>query len=129
MPDAAVAAPAVLVLLLPWPPSANNLYPTCGGRRVLSQEGKAFHLAAVAAIRVQRGLRAPPIAGRVAVRIELHAPDHRRYDISNRVKAVEDVITRAGVWGDDAQVDHLTITRRPPFPGGRARVEIVARGA
>lgn len=116
-------ATAPLVLRLPWPPSLNNLYPTCNGRRVLSREGKAFHLRAVAAIRVQRG-NAEPLRGRVAVSITLHAPDRRRYDISNRVKAIEDVLTQAGVWADDAQIDDERTRRGAPVPEGRAVVEI-----
>lgn len=32
-------------------------------------------------------------------------------DISNRVKATEDAITRAGIWHDDANVDVLLVDR------------------
>jgi crossover junction endodeoxyribonuclease RusA len=39
------------------------------------------------------------------------SPDRRKRDLSNLIKAMEDAMTQAGVWGDDSQIDYLTIIR------------------
>ena len=114
----------MIVLRLPWPPSANNMYPTArNGRRFLSDDGKHYHSEVHA--RVLEQLRSyPRLTGRLAVTIALNPPDKRRRDIANCEKAVNDALTKAQVWGDDSQIDELHILRDVPMVNGRVVVTI-----
>jgi len=66
----------------------------------------------------------PKLSGRLGVRIEAQAPANRKYDLDNVPKAVLDSITYSGLWGDDSQIDELTVIRLPPIKGGRLHVKI-----
>lgn len=114
----------MIVLSLPYPPSANNMYPTGrNGRRFLSDNGKSYHAEVHA--RVIEQLRSyPRLAGRLAVTIALNPPDKRRRDIANCEKAINDALTKANVWLDDCQIDELHIIRDVPLQGGRVVVTI-----
>ncbi|PJI55735.1 hypothetical protein CTI14_02320 [Methylobacterium radiotolerans] len=39
-------------------------------------------------------------------------------------KAVLDLLTHGGVYGDDSQIDRLEIVRRECHPGGRVIVDV-----
>ena len=108
-----------LTLRLPFPPTANNLFPSNGKCRFLSKAGKAYH-AAVAAAAAGIG----HVEGRLNVRLILFPPDRRRRDIANSEKAVIDGLVAAGVIGDDSQIDMLTIARREVVDGGAVQVII-----
>lgn len=114
----------MIVLSLPWPPSANNLYPTSrAGIRFLSSDGKKYHAEVHA--RVLEQLRTyPRLAGRLAVTLACNPPDKRRRDLSNVEKAVGDALTKANVWLDDSQIDDLRIVRDVVLVGGRVVVTI-----
>ena len=114
----------MIVLSLPYPPSANNLYPTSRtGIRFLSREGKAYHAEVHA--RVLEQLRGyPRLSGRLVVTLACNPPDRRRRDLSNVEKAVGDALTKANVWIDDSQIDELHIIRDEPMPSGRIVVTI-----
>lgn len=53
----------------------------------------------------------PPYDGRVALFIKFLQHDHRRWDIDNRVKALQDCLSVAGVIKDDSQIDFLQVER------------------
>lgn len=40
---------------------------------------------------------------------KLRAPG---FDVDNGAKAILDALTKAGAWGDDKQIEHLTVTKR-----------------
>ncbi len=44
--------------------------------------------------------------------ILVYPPDRRARDLDNLGKALLDALTKAGVYGDDSQIDHLTFARR-----------------
>jgi crossover junction endodeoxyribonuclease RusA len=112
-----------LTLTLPHPPSTNNLYATVNGRRVLSSKGRQYH-AEVARI-VDRHMEGEGFGrARIAYHVTVFHPDNRRRDLSNLVKAMEDALTKAGVWHDDSQVDRFTFERSHVLPGGSLFVEI-----
>lgn len=115
--------PAVIVLTLPYPPSANNLYATSGGRRVLSRLGKAYHESVVWICRQKLG-PPKPITGPISLRIFLYPPDRRRRDISNCVKVIEDSLTDARVWNDDSQISHLEVRRCATDTPGHVEVRV-----
>lgn len=113
----------MIELDLPWPPTANNLFPTRRGKRVMSEEGRAyverFAFHARGQLRHHRTL-----SGRIGYRVRFSPPDRRRRDLSNLLKILEDCLTKCAVWGDDSQVDDGHFTRGPVIKGGRVEIEI-----
>ena len=110
---------------LPFPPSVNHYYRHVGRRTLISREGRRYRERVTAAL-AALGLR--PMAGPLAVEVHVFPPDRRRRDLDNTQKALLDALQHAGVYGDDSQIDRLTIERGPPVPGGRAVVRIEAVG-
>lgn len=109
-------------LELPFPPSVNHLWRRVGHRTLLSRGGRTFRRAVHAAL-AERGVR--PIAGRLAVTIDVHPPDRRRRDLDNALKALLDALQHGGAYHDDAQIDDLHIRRGACVPGGRVCVRLV----
>ena len=113
-------------LTLPWPPTVNTLHRNVriGNRQatLLSEKGREyFDAAAYEVIRQRDGTR---FNGRVACEITLHAPNRRRIDIDNRIKAVLDALTKGALWVDDSQVDVLVVTRGEVRRNGCAAVRV-----
>jgi crossover junction endodeoxyribonuclease RusA len=52
------------------------------------------------------------------------APDHRRRDLDNILKALQDSLQDAGVYNDDHQIDDLRITRTSPHKPGWVDVDV-----
>jgi crossover junction endodeoxyribonuclease RusA len=94
----------VIELDLPWPPSGNNLFPTRGGRRTMSTEGRVYRARVVGLVWKAFGRRPDPLAVPLSVEVLAHQPDKRRRDLSNLWKALEDSLTAAGIWTDDSLV-------------------------
>jgi len=88
-------------LTLNFPPTANHLHAVARGRKVLSKKGKAYY-SSVEASWMEQGM--PTIGGLLKVEIALHPPDTRAYDCDNRIKAVQDALEKAGVYGNDKQI-------------------------
>jgi crossover junction endodeoxyribonuclease RusA len=114
----------MITLHLPWPPPSNNLYPSSGGKRILSQRGRLYQSDFRIALARQLARSEPTIAGRVGYRARFMPPDRRKRDLSNLLKALEDNLTKCQVWGDDSQVDDGHFTRGPIVKGGRVEIEI-----
>lgn len=108
---------------LPWPPSVNGAWGHRNSRKYHTPRGRQFREESADDIRRQLG-DTPPIMGRVAVLLELTAPDKRKRDIDNHAKAVLDAIEAAGVLANDEQVDELRIVRRGVEPPGCCDVVI-----
>jgi endodeoxyribonuclease RusA len=106
-----------LRLVLPWPPTTNNLYATVSGHRVKSAEGRRYDLRVKLVVWRMFDHRAPadswPLEPPYRVSIELHAPRRMRYDVANREKAVMDAIF-AAIEEDDSTIDDLRIWRGEP---------------
>tara|TARA_Y100000310_G_C20550468_1_gene747802 strand:+ start:633 stop:1019 length:387 start_codon:yes stop_codon:yes gene_type:complete len=104
---------------LPFPPSLNRLWRSVPRRGViLSLDGREYRRAVFTALLEQEDSLPPKtLEGRLAVRIEGYAPDNRRRDIDNWVKATLDSIEHTGkVFLDDNQVDRLEVIRREVQP-------------
>jgi len=116
----------MITLTLPWPPTVNTMFPTSrSGHRFLSKRGKEFAVAVMKAVMLdRRGCTTKPETGRLAYRLSAWPPDKRTRDLSNLLKSVEDSLTKAGVWLDDSQVDHIEVDRMPIAKGGRCTIEI-----
>lgn len=97
-------------ITLPWPPSANTYYRRSGRHIHLSNKGRKFKTDAMATLKSLR-LDAEQITERLTVRMELHPPNRRKFDIDNRIKPVLDALQRGGLIVDDEQIDDLRIKR------------------
>lgn len=115
-------APTSRALELPYPPSVNHIWRRVGSRTVVSREGRRYRKDVCAAL-AARG-RAQRLEGRLAVRITVCPPDHRRRDLDNVQKALLDALAHAEVYRDDSQIDRLEVYRGPVTRGGRVLVEI-----
>lgn len=118
------STPRPIELTLPWPPSANRYWrhPTKGklaGRHLISREGRAYRDAVIWRIR-----RRAPLLGRLDVQFQAAPPDRRKRDLDNLLKAAQDALSHAGVWGDDGQIDRLFVERLAPVKGGVLLVRI-----
>lgn len=111
----------MIELELPYPPSTNHYYRRVGPRTLISREGRRFRERVCSMLRAS-GVR--PLAGRLRVEIDVNPPDRRRRDLDNLLKSLLDAIQHGGVYGDDSQIESLTIVRRGPVDGGRVHVLI-----
>ena len=109
---------------LPWPPSANHYWflVACkgGGRKVIGKKGKEYRESVKAAVGASEGL-----SGRLKLTVSAHAPDKRKRDLDNILKALLDSLEEAGVYADDNQIDELHVFRKQPIKGGQVIVEIM----
>ena len=99
----------------------NHIWRRVGPRTVISREGRRYRrdvCAALAAMRVER------MDGRLAVRVTVCPPDHRRRDLDNVQKALLDALAKGGAYRDDSQIDRLVVERGPVTPGGKVLVVI-----
>jgi crossover junction endodeoxyribonuclease RusA len=102
--------------LLPYPPSANNIWRSVGGRVLLSKQARAYRENVIAAVLSQGP--PPRLAGRLYVLVYASPPDKRRRDMQNIEKALFDALEHAGVYLDDEQIDeHRTKKLSPSKPG------------
>lgn len=117
---------STLKLTLPWPPTANTYWrhiPMGGGvRSLISHRGRQYRSAVATEVMAQRA--AKRLTERLHVEVDAYAPDRRRRDLDNLLKAFFDACTHAGVWIDDSQIDRLVVNRRERFPGGRLSVTV-----
>ena len=104
-----------------WPPTTNTIYRNVRGRTLMAARARQFYSDGSKLIR-SRGVM---LTGRLGVRISLHPPNKRRFDVDNRIKAILDLMTKSGIWEDDSQVDHLVVTRKDIEPKtGKIVIEI-----
>ena len=53
-----------------------------------------------------------PIRTSLEIRIEFTTKDHRKWDIDNRIKPLQDCLERAGVIENDRQIESLHVKRK-----------------
>ena len=92
------------------PPTVNHLYRSHGHVRFKSAEGKHYQDTVSNNIRSAWGNN-PPYISPVEFRITFFSDDHKRWDIDNRVKALQDCLSIAGVIHDDSQIHILHVER------------------
>ena len=107
---------------LPWPPSVNHYWGTRGKARFIGAAGKAFRAAVLAAWYQARAQGFG--TARLSVTLLAHAPDRRKRDLDNILKATLDALCHARVFEDDAQIDVLDVRRRKPEKPGRVVVTV-----
>ena len=91
---------STVIVLGSIPPSSNNMFPARGTRRFLSAEYKAWREASGFEL---IGQRPKSVKGLVELLFQFGLPrSGRRIDVSNRVKACEDLlVSHAVIEGDD----------------------------
>ena len=117
------------------PPTVNHLYRTGGRHRYKTAEGVAYQEATVEEMRRLRKasrILGPyltgPYLGPVALHIVMTARSRRRWDLDNRIKAVQDCLQMAGIIKDDSQITELVV-RRDPLPKlDRTTIKVMTRG-
>lgn len=119
-----------VVVEVPFPPSINGYWRSfVQGKRVrqiISKRGREYRKRGCEICLLQSACVG--LSGRLSVRITLRPPTKRKYDIDNYIKAIFDMLTHAGVWEDDEQVDSLLVVRGEVIKGGSAIVEIFKKG-
>ncbi len=91
------------IIYLPWPPTVNSLFGQRQGRqRYMSSRYKAWTAASLEAVKRQQIAEYYDIP--VSVTYEFGAPDKRIRDLSNYLKAPEDLLVKAGVLKDDSLI-------------------------
>lgn len=105
---------------LPLPPSANNLFLTRGNRRARSPEYDAWLDAARWALHQERP---EPVTGPYALLLAL--PFLMRGDVSNRIKAPEDLLVKEGLTPDDRHADLVMAHRSNAVSGVACIVTVV----
>ena len=103
------------------PPTANHYYGQRGTRRFIKAEGREYR-EKVAEIVSDAGH--PTLEGRISLFVAIYPANRIRQDLDNRMKALQDALTHAGVWLDDSQIDELHLIRRGVEKGGRVEVVI-----
>ncbi|EEX48661.1 RusA family crossover junction endodeoxyribonuclease [Jonquetella anthropi] len=93
------------------PPTVNHFYRTSRtGVRYKTAEGKAWQAGVVLLMRTaNKNYQA--YAGEVGLYIDLMSTDKRRWDVDNRIKALQDCLASAGVIKNDTQVIELHARR------------------
>src|SRR5512139_1368730 len=112
----------MIVLNLPLPPSVNSYRTIFRNRMGISKAGREFKL------KVQEYVieNCVPKLGekRLQMQVTLYPRDRRKQDIDNRIKALWDALTDAGVFDDDEQIDILIVQRGEIRKGGGCFVMI-----
>lgn len=115
----------MIVLTLPFPPTANTYYRSIGrGRVIISEKGRAYRKRVVASVFEAFDGRPPALCCRLAVCIRVYPPDRKRRDLNNLGKCLLDSLTHAGLWVDDERIDDERWIRCAPCEGGRVVVHV-----
>lgn len=100
------------VELLGLPPTVNHLYRTSrNGIRYKTAQGREWQNVTAAVMAMAKTNR-KPYGGDVALEIVFRTADRRKWDIDNRVKALQDCLAMAGVIEDDRQIQRLHVERQ-----------------
>ncbi len=93
------------------PPTVNHLYRTGrSGFRYKTENGRKYQ-EQISSLLAEKWQRREPYSGDIEFRIEFTVKTRRKWDIDNRVKALQDCLSMAGIIEDDSQVQILHVER------------------
>lgn len=95
-----------MILQLPYPPTANNLFRNVRKGRVKTDAYKAWLTEAGWMLLQQRPT---PVEGIYRLTVILDRPDRRARDLDNTLKAISDSLKANGVIEDDSKCQSLTV--------------------
>lgn len=93
------------------PPTVNHLYRNYRNRRYKTASGREYQ-EHVTKILHRKWKNQPPVITPVELRIIFTTNDRRKWDVDNRVKALQDCLSMAGIIKDDRQVEILHVERK-----------------
>lgn len=101
-----------LNLLLPMPPSVNELYSLnrSTGAKFLQPKQRDFRRDVMQIVHATRK-GALPLSGRLEMRVTLYDKGSRKWDVDGRLKALLDGLQHGGAYFNDHQVDVLHVER------------------
>ena len=109
-------------LRLPIPPSLNNAYWNVPGRGRIRSRGLAdWKISAGWKLKAQR-----PGSVTGAYRFAIYLPEKMRGDLSNRIKAAEDLLVEHGVTPDDSRAVSVIAERSELVGDGECLVVVEA---
>jgi len=108
---------------LPLPPSVNSLWRTGRARMYRSKKYLEWIDECMETF-AERNV--PQIDYPFAIEIALGKPSKRRMDLDNRIKAVMDLLERAGVIADDCWAWHITVYWKEDLKGCQVTIHKAA---
>ena len=93
------------------PPTVNNLYGRLRNTVYKKPEVRKWQKATIDYMRREWKTKSP-IRTALEVRIEFTTKDHRKWDIDNRIKPLQDCLERAGIIENDRQIEKLEVERK-----------------
>lgn len=108
-----------LKLILPYPPSVNNLYATYQGRRITSATGRKFK-ADIAVLARRQG--AKMLAGDLIITFRVFRPK-RIGDLDNRLKISQDAL-KGICFADDKQIIEIHAFRFDDKTNPRIEIDL-----
>ena len=112
----------VFAFSISMPPSANNMFATYNGRRIISREYKAWREKEEAAVH-EAWLRQGAPAFEKPVGVTIHLGLNFRGDIDNRIKPVIDLLGKAiSDFPNDRYIDRIEAERVLGIDGARVLV-------
>ncbi len=99
------------VTLKGLPPTVNQMYRNAGTRvRYKTQKTRAYQRYAVKAMQEAR-LVSYTFEGRAILNVKFFVAEKRKWDMDNRLKALQDCLQMAGIIKDDSQIDSIKADR------------------
>ena len=93
------------------PPTVNHLYRTGrSGFRYKTERGRKYQ-EQISSLLAEKWQRRAPCSGDIEFCIEFTVKTRRKWDIDNRVKALQDCLSMSGIIEDDSQVQALHVER------------------
>ena len=105
-------------LTLPLPPSTNGLFKNTLVSRAPTRAYRDWKKRAGVIV---EAVQPQPLTGRYTLAIAV--PRAMRGDVSNRIKAIEDLLVKLKLTDDDRLCDAVSADRSPDIPPGYCRVE------
>ncbi len=108
-----------LKLILPYPPSVNNLYATYQGRRITSAKGRKFK-SDIAVLARQQGAKL--LAGDLVITFRVFRPK-KIGDLDNRLKISQDAL-KGICFADDKQIIEIHAFRFDDKANPRIEIDV-----
>lgn len=109
-------------ITIPFPPSTNALWRSVGGRNILSAPYRKWLTEAHQLVALQRPAK---VTGPYRMTVTATRPDNRRRDLSNTIKALEDLLVKAGVIRDDSDAQSILLMWSEGKPDKAAGVRVL----
>lgn len=112
-----------LYLNLPWVPAYGSYYRQNRYGKHITAKGKSFRDEVIQECIEQNayGLKLDPP---ICLSVILYPPDRKIRDLDNHMKALQDALTHAKVWGDDEFVFQMHVFKGVIVKDGRTIVKI-----